>query len=108
MTAVFGLARDRRLATALQKHFIYVAPAPIFPGFERLHHRMLGLMKMFRGVLVLRRVAAAYVPALETQPEMHPGVVHLETFLASFAARWEVLDFFLMRTSLGHAITSEF
>ena len=34
--------------------FIDVAPTPILARLERLHDRMLGLMKVFRGVLILR------------------------------------------------------
>lgn len=42
---------------------IHVAPSPIFIGFVRLNYRMPGLVVMFRGMLILRIVAAAYVPA---------------------------------------------
>jgi hypothetical protein len=38
---------------------------------------------MFRRVLVGRVVAAADMPAAETEPEMHPGAVHPEALLAA-------------------------
>src|ERR1700746_3514369 len=63
---------------------------------------MLRLVKMFGGVLILRRVAAAYVAALETQAQMHPGVMHLETFLAALAAGSNFPDLFLMTARFRH------
>src|SRR6185437_16171099 len=43
---------------------------------------MSGCMKVFCGVLVRGAVAAAHVSALETQAQMHPPAVHLETLFA--------------------------
>ena len=43
---------------------------------------MRSAMKMFRRVLVLRRIAAADVSADEAKSEMHPAVTHLDAFLA--------------------------
>ena len=60
---------------------IDVAPAPVFTGLVRAHDRVLGRMEMFRGVLVLRRVAASDVPAFQAKSEMDPGIAHLEAFL---------------------------
>lgn len=37
-----------------QEHLIRVAPAPAFARLERLYDRVLGLVKMFGRVLVLR------------------------------------------------------
>src|SRR5215475_11172972 len=44
-------------------------------------------MKMLGGVLVLRRVTASHVPALHAQPQMHPGVAHLQALLAALRMR---------------------
>jgi hypothetical protein len=44
---------------------------------------MIGLMKVLRGVLVLRCIAAADVAAGEAQPKMDPHVAQLETLLAT-------------------------
>ena len=49
---------------------------------------MLGLMKVFSGVLVLRRVATTYVTADQALPQMDPGVAHLQTFFATLATRF--------------------
>jgi hypothetical protein len=87
---------------ALQEYFVDVTPAPVLSGLERLHHRMCGLMKMLGGVLVLRRVTTANVTTLEAQTKVHPGVMHLEAFLAAFAAGSNLLDFFQVGTGLCH------
>src|SRR3954462_13959014 len=42
---------------------------------------------MLGGVLVLRIVAAAHVPALATQAQAHPGVAHLEALLTAVRTR---------------------
>src|SRR6516225_9938977 len=89
-----------------QEDFVHIAPAPVLAGLERLHHRMLGLMKMLGGVLVLGGVTAAYMAALEAQPQVNPGVLHLETFLAASATGRDFLDVFRMGTGLRHCITS--
>jgi hypothetical protein len=69
---------------------------------------MLGLVEMFGGVFVLRRVAAADVAALEAHAKVHPGIVHFETFLAAFAAGRDLLDFFLMGAGFGHESPQDF
>jgi hypothetical protein len=38
-------------------------------------------------MLVLRRIAAAHVPALQAKTQVHPAVTHFQTLLAAFAAR---------------------
>jgi len=77
-----------------QIDFVHVAPAPVLARLERLHDGMLGLIKVFGGMLVLGRIAAADVAARETFPEMDPGVAHLQAFLATFTARRYLTDFF--------------
>jgi hypothetical protein len=54
---------------------------------------MFGLMKVFGGVLVLGRVAAADVAADETLPQMDPSVAHLEALLAAVVARFHFANF---------------
>ena len=45
---------------------------------------MLGSAKMFCGVFVFRRIAAADVAATQAQAEMHPTVAHLKALFAAF------------------------
>jgi hypothetical protein len=63
---------------------------------------MFDLVEVFGGMFVLRRIAAADVPTLQAQAQMHPGIAHLETFLAAFAAGRDFFDFFLVRAGLSH------
>ena len=53
---------------------------------------MAGVMKVFRGVLVLRVIAAAYVAAFEAESEMYPGVASLNAFFTNMDARVGNLD----------------
>ena len=39
-------------ARLLQEHLIHVAPAPVFSRLDRLHDRMLAVMKVLGGVFV--------------------------------------------------------
>jgi hypothetical protein len=53
---------------------------------------MLGGVKVFGGVFVLRRIAASYVAARQAQAQVEPGVAHLQTFFAAFGMRFYVFD----------------
>ena len=50
---------------SFEHQFVYVAPAPIFSGFEGLNDGVLAVMKMLGGVLVGRAVATTDVSADE-------------------------------------------
>ena len=45
---------------------------------------MFGLVKMFAGVFILRRVTAAHVAAFEAETEVDPGVARVQAFLTTF------------------------
>ena len=49
-------------------------------------------MKMLRGVLVLRRVAAADMPTGHAQSQMDPFVAHLEALFATLGMRLHILN----------------
>jgi hypothetical protein len=48
---------------------------------------MLRFVKVFGGVLVLRRIAAADVPALEAQTQVNPRIAHLHALFAFVLVR---------------------
>src|SRR5437016_8760889 len=98
-------ARSPRLFK-LQSDLVCVAPAPALPRLERGDDRMPGLAEMLGGVLVLRVVAAADVPARPAKAKMHPGVSRSEAFLA--AVRFGRIRFheIQMRASGRHRGTS--
>jgi hypothetical protein len=51
------------------------------------------VLKMSAGVAVLGGVAAADVAADQALPQVNPGVAHLQTFFAAFAAGLNFSDF---------------
>jgi hypothetical protein len=59
-------------------------------------------MKMFRGVLVFRAIAAAHVAAAQAEPQMDPSVSHFEAFLAAITAGLHFVDLIQVRALLGH------
>ena len=71
--------RPRR---GLEHELVDKTESPVLTRLEAAHDRMLGLIEMLRGVPVDRVVAAADVPALQTEPQVHPLVAARKTFLA--------------------------
>ena len=59
-------------------------------------------MKMLGRMLVLGRVAAAYMAADKTEPEMNPRIAHLQTLFTSLSFRLNVFDFFAVFTGGRH------
>jgi hypothetical protein len=76
----------------IEDEFIDVTPAPFFTRLERSDDRVVGRMKMFGCVFVLRRIAAADVSAAHAQTQMHPAVTDAQTVLAAFRAGRDLLD----------------
>ncbi len=57
---------------------------------------MLRCVKVLGGVFVLGRIATAYVTAGEAEPQVYPGIPHLQTLFAAPGAWTYVLDFIQM------------
>jgi hypothetical protein len=72
--------------------FVHVTPNPRFSRLNGTDERVLCLVKMFGGVLVLGRVAAAHMSADEAQAQMHPGVAHFDALFAHVRIRLFDLD----------------
>jgi hypothetical protein len=73
-------------------HLVYETPAPTFSGLDGPHDGMLGGMEVFRGVLVLRRIAAADMAAFHAQSQVNPGVAGFQAFFAAASVRLHILD----------------
>jgi hypothetical protein len=82
-------------------YFIGVTPSPILAGLDGLNDGMLRGVKMFGGVLVLRRIAAADVAAGETHAQMDPRVSDLEAVFTAARTRLDVTNF-LQVFALAH------
>jgi hypothetical protein len=85
-----------------QKDFIHVTPRPIFTRLKGSNDRVSGCVKMFRGVAIRRRVAAAHMSAGQAQPQVDPGRTNLQTFLTPLRAGNDVgIDLIEMRAGFG-------
>jgi hypothetical protein len=62
---------------------------------------VLAVVEVLGGVLVLRRIAAADVAAGEAEPQVDPGVPHLQALLTTVAVRAHVADLVQVGTT-GH------
>jgi hypothetical protein len=58
----------------LQLYFVHETPSPIFSGLQGPHDRMLGPMKVFGSMLVLRRITTSDMTANEAEAKMHPSI----------------------------------
>jgi hypothetical protein len=55
-------------------------------------------------VLVLGRITATDMPTFKTKPQVHPGIVHLETFFATLSAGSDgQIRFFDVFTNASHS-----
>jgi hypothetical protein len=64
---------------------------------------VLRFVKMFGGVLILRRVATAHVSAGETQTQVHPGIASLHAVFAHMLGRGFDFDLVQVGTFLWHS-----
>jgi hypothetical protein len=58
---------------------------------------MFSCVKVFGSVPVLRRIAAAYVPADHAKAKVNPLIAHFQAFFAALSVRFNVLDLIEMR-----------
>jgi hypothetical protein len=86
--------KDRLAAELLEHQFDLIdkTPSPVFSRFDRAHDGVLNGVKMFGGVLVFRRIAAADVSALHAKAEVDPGIAHLQALFATLRFRVHVMD----------------
>ena len=85
LTPGFCFSSDR-----FKECIVNVAVAPFFARLKGFDDRMLCLMKVLSGVLVLRAIAAAHVPADFTETKMNPSIASLQTVFAPACARRDI------------------
>ena len=86
---------------------VFVAPAPIVAGFERLHGGMFGRLKMRRGMFAWRAVATSYMPAGSADAQLHRFLSGLGAFFAGVRFRRGSLTLGQMpATFLVHSMSS--
>jgi hypothetical protein len=79
-----------------------VAPDPFFSGFDRPHHGMAGVMKMFRRVFVFRRIAASHIPADHAHPQVNPYVAKFDALFTDVSVGSPELDLIQVLAFLSH------
>jgi hypothetical protein len=82
------------------------APAPVFSRFEGAHDRMFGFMKVFGGVFVFGRVAAADVAALQAETKVNPIVAHFQALLTALRSAWSDIADLVEVGTLFHSVSS--
>src|SRR5215213_8235972 len=88
--------------SGLDHYVIDVAVAPVFSGLEGLDDRVSREVVVLGRVLVLRFIAATYVPANEALTQVHPRAPHPEALLAALGGGDHVLPYLIgMRASVS-------
>ena len=86
----------------LDQHVIHVAVAPVLSRFEGSDNRVSRAMEVLGGVLVLRLVAATYMPANQAFTQVDPPVTGPEALLAALGGGDHVLPYLTnVRASLA-------
>ncbi len=93
-----------RSGKSLEVHCINVTPFPVSAGLERLHDRVVALVKVVRGVLVLGAIAAADVAARQPEAKLHPPLAQLHTLLAALCTRRHLADLIQMGAGDCHVL----
>ena len=68
---------------------------------------MMDTLEVLGRMLILRRIAAAYISTSQAQAEMNPPVAHLYAFFAHMFAGFLNLDLIKMGALLCHKSSSE-
>ena len=99
LSVAYGVTVSFHISGLFHEKLIGVTPSPAFPWFNRADDGMAGRAKVFRGVFVLRGIAAAHVPAGEAHPQVDPAILSFQTLLAAGGARLDVADLIEMGAS---------
>ena len=83
----------KKWSSKLKHHLVDVTPAPVLSRLKGLDNRVIGRVEMFGGVLILRRVTAANMPAFETEAQVYPRIPDSQTILTAIRAgcNWSYL-----------------
>jgi hypothetical protein len=84
--------------------FVDVAPDPFFTGLNRPYQGMARVMEMFRGVFVLRRIAASHIPADHAHPQVNPDVAEFHALFTHVGIGSPELDLIQVLAFLSHLI----
>jgi hypothetical protein len=82
--------------------FVDVAPDPFLSRLDRPNQGMAGVMEVFGGVFVLRRIAASHIPANHAHPQVNPGVAKFDALFTDVNVGRPELDLIQMLAFLSH------
>src|ERR1700694_3953508 len=92
----------------LEHELVDVTPAPVFSWLEGLNDRVVGRVEMPGGMLILRRIAAADMPAFQTEAQVYPCISHFQTILTAIRT-WRDLTYLVeVATVLCHMFLFSF
>src|SRR5215475_12670866 len=95
------------MSERFEQEFVGVTPDPFFARLEGTNQWMFRRVVMFRRVLVRRRIAAADVPASQTQAQMQPMASAAQTLFAAARAGRDFLNLIQMCASVFHSSSIE-
>jgi len=72
------------------------------PWLEGLDDGVVGRVEMLYGMLIFRGIAAANMPAFQTDTQVNPAIPRLQTILTPLRARRDIVYMVKMRTLLCH------
>src|SRR6478752_8976270 len=99
MSGVSASGFEGRWSLAATSDIILVdiTPAPVLAGLQGLHDRVPDRMSMRPGVPHGRRIAAAHVPAGQTQSQVYPRCAEPQAFLTAAGTRTHLANLRHMR-----------
>jgi hypothetical protein len=77
------VCRITNRSSKLEHYLVNVTPTPVFIRLEGLDNRVVCRVEMLGGVLILRRIAAADMPAFETESQVYPRIPDSQTILTA-------------------------
>jgi hypothetical protein len=80
------LCKVKHRSSRLEEQLVDVAPGPLLTGLEGLNDRVVARVEMLGGVLILRTVTAADMPAFETEAQVDPPIPDSQTLLTAIGA----------------------
>ena len=77
---------ERLISSKLKHYLVDVTPTPVLSWLEGLDNRVVGRVEMLGGMLILRIIAAANMPAFKTEAQVHPRIPYSQTILTAIGA----------------------
>src|SRR5690242_6518480 len=100
--AALKLSSNPDRVSKVQPELVSVTPSPVLIWLEGLHDRVVGRVEMLGGMLILRLIAAADMPAFKADSQVYPGVADFQAILTPISARCDLTYLIKVTTLLCH------